>query len=460
MGSENTLTRLERRAAYSLASIFSLRMLGLFMIYPVFTIYARHLRGATPATIGLALGAYGLTQALFQIPFGMLSDRLGRKRMIMLGLVIFAMGSVVAAMSDSIQGVIIGRILQGAGAVGSVILALGADLTREEQRTKAMAVIGMSIGLSFAFAVVIGPVLNSWIGVPGIFWITAVLALIGIGVVQFVVPRPTLSHLHRDTEAVPALFKRVLTDTELLRLDMGIFSLHAMLTASFLALPIIFNDIAGVSIHHQWYIYLPVLVVGVLLMVPLIIIGERRRRMKPIFLGAIVALGLTQLSILAWHHSLFAVAVTLTVFFGAFTLMEASLPSLISKAAPAGSKGTAMGVYSSSQFFGIFIGGTLGGWMYGHFGLDGVFLFTALIAAAWLVIAARMANPGHFSSRLLSFERMSETEAAGLSEVLRRVPGVVEAEVIAEDGIAYLKVDRHKLDEVALSSLTAACGAK
>lgn len=453
MTSESVMTRTERRAAYSLAGIFSLRMLGLFMIYPVFTIYAKELRGATPLTIGLALGAYGLSQAIFQIPFGMLSDRVGRKSMITLGLVIFAAGSVVAAMSGSIEGVILGRILQGAGAVGSVILALGADLTREEQRTKAMAVIGMSIGLSFALAVVIGPILNGWIGVSGIFWLTAVLAIIGISVIQFVVPRPIHSRLHRDTEAVPALFKRVLTDAELLRLDAGIFSLHAMLTASFLALPLIFSEIAGIGIRHQWYIYLPVLMVGVLLMVPLIIIGEKYRRMKPIFLGAIVALGLAQLSIVAWHHSLFALVVTLSVFFGAFTLMEASLPSLISKAAPAGSKGTAMGVYSSSQFLGIFVGGTVGGWVYGHFGLDGVFLFTALIAVIWLAIASGMADPSYFSSRLLSFGQMGEVEAARLAESLRQVAGVVDAVVVAEDGVAYLKVDRHYLDEDALRAL-------
>ncbi len=454
MSSQNAMSRLERRAAYSLAGIFSLRMLGLFMIYPVFTVYAHGLTGATPTTIGLALGAYGLTQALFQIPFGMLSDRFGRKSMITLGLVIFAAGSVVAALSTSIEGVIIGRVLQGAGAVGSAILALGADLTREEQRTKAMAVIGMSIGLSFALAVVVGPILGAWIGVPGIFWTTAVLALLGISLVRFVVPQPTHSVLHRDTDAVPALFKRVLTDAELVRLDAGIFSLHAMLTASFLALPVVFSEIGGFDTRHQWQIYLPALVIGVLLMVPAIAIGEKRRRMKPIFLGAIAILGLVQLAFMEWHHSLWAMAVGLTVFFGAFTLMEASLPSLISKAAPAGSKGTAMGVYSSSQFLGIFVGGTAGGWVYGQFGLNGVFLFAALIAAAWLVIAFGMTNPGYFASRLLDLGRMSETDAARLATALRQVAGVADVVVIAEDGVAYLKVDRHHLDEDALRAIT------
>ncbi len=264
----------ERRAALSLASIFALRMLGLFMIYPVFSVYAEHLRGVTPTTIGLALGAYGLTQALLQIPFGMLSDRVGRKPIIATGLLIFAIGSVVAALSGSIYGVILGRILQGGGAVGSTILAMTADLTREEHRTKAMALVGMTIGLSFAVALVLGPVLTTWIGVPGIFWLTSVLALGGIGVLYLSVPQPARQRLHRDTEAVPALFKRVLTDGQLLRLDFGIMALHGILTASFVALPLALRDAAGLDTQHQWYLYLPVLVVAVVAMVPFIITGR------------------------------------------------------------------------------------------------------------------------------------------------------------------------------------------
>ncbi|MGH8307884.1 MAG: MFS transporter, partial [Gammaproteobacteria bacterium] len=205
----NSMTGTERRASLSLAGIFSLRMLGLFMIYPVFAVWARRLPDATATTIGLALGIYGLTQALFQIPFGFLSDRIGRKRIIAAGLIVFAIGSMVAALSHSIYGIILGRLLQGAGAVGSATLALAADLTREEHRTKAMAIIGMTIGASFGLAVVVGPVLNGWIGVPGIFWLTAVLAVCGIGVLYVLVPQPVVSRIHREAEPVPALFKRV-----------------------------------------------------------------------------------------------------------------------------------------------------------------------------------------------------------------------------------------------------------
>ncbi|MDE2091462.1 MAG: MFS transporter, partial [Gammaproteobacteria bacterium] len=264
------MTGNERRASIALAGIFSLRMLGLFMIYPVFALWARRLPDATEFSIGLALGVYGLTQALFQIPLGFLSDRLGRKRVIASGLLVFAFGSVVAALSHSIDGIILGRLLQGAGAVGSATLALAADLTREHNRTKAMAIIGMTIGVSFSLALVAGPVLNRWIGVPGIFWLTAVLALLGIGVLYGLVPQPAVSSVHADAEPVASLFKRVLTNKELLRLDFGILVQHAILTASFLSVPFVLKH-AGVALHDEWFVYLPVLVVSVICMVPLII---------------------------------------------------------------------------------------------------------------------------------------------------------------------------------------------
>ncbi|MES9889391.1 MAG: MFS transporter, partial [Candidatus Sedimenticola sp. 6PFRAG1] len=239
------MSPIESRAAFSLAGIFSLRMMGLFMILPVFALYAEQLQGVTPLLIGVAIGAYGLTQALLQIPFGMLSDHIGRKPVIIGGLLIFALGSVVAAMADSIWGVILGRALQGSGAIAAAVMALAADLTREQNRTKAMAVIGLSIGMAFAVSLVLGPILNAVIGVPGIFWLTAVLAISGIGIVLKLVPDPRESHFHRDTEPVPSMFGKVLRDTNLLRLDFGIFVLHMILTATFIAMPLALRDAAG-----------------------------------------------------------------------------------------------------------------------------------------------------------------------------------------------------------------------
>lgn len=435
------MNKLETRAAFSLAGIFSLRMLGLFMIYPVFTFYAKDLTGSTPTLIGLALGAYGLTQALLQIPFGFASDRFGRKRMIAAGMLLFALGSVVAALSGSIYGVIFGRILQGAGAVGSTILALNADLTREESRTKAMATIGLTIGLSFAVALVAGPVLNAWIGVSGIFWFTACLALIGIAVLYTVVPNPPLARSHRDTQAVPALFKRVLSNPELLRLDFAIFALHAILTASFIALPNLLLNVGGIHQDYQWVVYLPVLALGVALMIPTIIVAEAKRKMKPVFVGAVAILFVTQVVLAFYHSNLTLIIVLMVFFFAAFNTMEASLPSLISKVAPADAKGTAMGVYSSSQFFGIFVGGTIGGWAYGADGTSGVFTFCAIVAAVWLVVAATMPKPRFARTHMVNVGRISDSEARRLAGEIETIDGVFEAVVVPDDGVAYIKFD-------------------
>ena len=270
----------EFRAAGSLAAVFSVRLLGLFMIYPVFADYARQLSGATPYKTGLALGIYGLSQGLLQIPFGLLSDKIGRKLMIVLGLIIFGIGSMVAAVSTSIDGVIVGRVLQGAGAVGAVILALVADLTAEESRTQAMAMVGITIGASFMVALVAGPILAGFVGVSGIFWLMVGLALLGIAITVFLVPGPRYERVHRDAETVPAMLGSILKNPELLRLDFGIFALHAMLTASFLVVPALLHARLNVNSHSQWMIYLPVLLTSVAVMVPAIIIAESKVRVE------------------------------------------------------------------------------------------------------------------------------------------------------------------------------------
>lgn len=453
--SETNMTALERRSAFSLASIYSFRMLGLFMIMPVFALYAHGLPGVTPTLIGLALGIYGLTQAIFQIPFGMLSDRIGRKPVITFGLLVFAVGSAVAAMATSannIDGIILGRALQGGGAVGAAVLATAADLSREEHRLKMMAIIGMTIGVSFSIAMVGGPLLNAWIGLSGIFWLTTLLGLGGIAVLQFWVPTPRNSRLHRDTEAVPSQFKGVLADTQLLRLDLGIFTMHLVLTALFVALPVALRDVAGLPEEHHWYVYLPVMILGFFSMVPFIIIAEKKRRMKQIFIGAIVLLGLSDLGLYEFHSFIVGIVVALWLFFSAFNLLEASLPSLISKMAPTQSKGTAMGVYSSSQFLGIFVGGWAGGWMFQHYGFNGTFLFCAAVIGVWLLAALTMRSPRYLSTFLLNVGSVDAAGAGRLGKELLQVPGVAEAVILSEDDVAYLKVDLDLLDRERLES--------
>ena len=444
----------ERRASMALAGIFTLRILGLFMILPVFSLHAESYQGYSPVLAGLAIGVYGLTQAVFQIPFGMLSDRIGRKRVITAGLLIFAAGSVVAALADTMWGVVTGRALQGVGAIGAAIIALTADLTREDQRTKAMAIIGVSIGFAFALAMMVGHTLTGLVGISGLFWLTAGLAVAGIVVLHRYVPTPVVTRFHRDVEPMPAQFKEILADRELLRLDAGIFILHLILTATFVALPLALRDSAGLRADAHWMVYVPVLLASVMLMVPFVLHADRRNRLKAVFLGAVACLAGAEMGIAWLGTELVALIALMTLYFTAFSVLESCLPSLVSRIAPSDKKGTALGFYSTAQYLGAFAGGLCGGWLHGRWGTGAVFWFCGALVLAWLLGALRMRNPAPLTSRLLKLEGVTEAGAQDLSRRLQKVPGVAEVVIIVEDAVAYLKVDRRTLDDDALRAIS------
>jgi MFS family permease len=441
------LSPIELRATAGLASIYGLRMLGMFIILPVFAFYAEHLPGGDNyALIGIALGAYGLTQAILQVPFGWLSDRFGRKPVIYAGLILFAIGSFVAASATDIYWVIFGRIIQGSGAISAAVMALAADLTREEHRTKAMAAIGMTIGVTFALSLIIAPALNRLIGVPGIFVMTGVLALLAMVVVSRIVPDPVVSRFHSDTEASPGRFNNVLHDPELLRLDFGVFALHAALMALWLVVPLSLRN-AGLAADQHWQVYLPVLVLSMAMIIPAIIYAEKKAKLKQVFVISVAVLLASQILLAYAFNSLWGTATALLVFFAAFNLLEATLPSLISKIAPVGAKGTAIGVYSSVQFLGTFVGATAGGYLYEHFGSSALFAFCGSLLALWLMFAATMKAPAAVRTKMYHVQDMDTGAATGLSRQLAALPGVHEALVLASEGVAYLKVDMRGFDE-------------
>jgi len=400
------MTRAEFRATAYLAGVSGLRMLGLFIVLPVLALHAASLPGGgDPAMIGFAIGTYGLAQAVLQIPFGWASDRVGRKPAIAFGLAVFAAGSFVAAWAPDIAWLTAGRTLQGAGAVSAAVMALAADLTRDEVRTRAMAMIGITIGGTFAVSLVAGPVLGSAIGVPGIFVLTGLLAIAAIAVVHFGVPDPAAAGSPgHGTTAERVAVRRVLADPQLLRLDFGIFALHAILMALFVQVPFALRD-AGIAPSRHWMIYLPVLVVSVGVVLPLFRSVDRPGRGKAVLTGAIAALVASMLILAAARSSLPTIVAGLAVFFCAFNLLEASLPSMVSRFAPRASRGTAIGVFSGMQYLGMFAGGASGGLLLKHAGPAAVYGFGAALAALWLVAVATMANPPAAAESTLSMGR-------------------------------------------------------
>jgi MFS family permease len=435
----------EMRATISLASIYGLRMLGMFLILPIFAIYASTLPSKPSSLmIGLALGAYGLTQAMFQLPFGMASDKFGRKRVIYIGLAIFA--------------IILGRAIQGAGAVSAVVTALVADLTRDENRTKAMATIGGTIGVAFALSLVGGPILNQWIGVPGIFAMTAVLTLAAIAVVKFVVPDPINSHYHSDASAAPAKLKDVLKNKQLLRLNYGIFALHAAQMAMFIVVPFAIVKSSGMHENQHWLIYLPVLIASFVFMVPAIIYAEKQAKIKLVFVSAIALMLVAQLMFAASIQHFWGIVVSLLIYFIAFNVLEASLPSIISKIAPAAAKGTAIGVYNTSQSLGIFVGGVFGGYLSHVFGFASVFIFCSIMMFLWLVLAYSMQAPLAVKTKMYSMDETGSDITNDTADLIRAklasMAGVIEAVVLPQERTVILKIDKsHHWDEAQLEKL-------
>src|SRR3989338_8287245 len=422
MPATNTMTAVERRASFGLASIYGLRMLGLFIILPIFAVYSEQLPGGeSHLLMGIALGAWGLPRAFLRLPAGWLSARYGRKPVIYGGLLVFALGSFIAASADNIYWVIAGRAIQGAGAINAAVMALTADLTREEVRTKAMAMIGMTIGVTFSLSLVLSPVLNGLPGVPGIFALTGVLGLLALLVV---------------------------------RLDLGILSVHAILMSVFMQVPFLLQaDDLDVSQH--WKVYLPVMLAAFVLMLPLIIISEKKGKVKQVFVLAIALSVLAQFMLLFAQHSLWGVTAGLLVFFTAFNVLEAKLPALISVIAPLSARGTAMGVYSSVQFLGAFFGAAVGGALMQFVGGDAVFVFGIVLLLVWLAVASGMQPPAPVRTRLYHLPEMDDAAAVELRQRLAQLPGVREVMVVAAENMACLKVDRHGFDEAAVEQLIA-----
>lgn len=448
--SQSRLQPREWRAIWSLSLIYMIRMIGLFIILPVFSLFGDEYRHGTPLLIGLAIGIYGLLQACLQIPFGMLSDRIGRKKVITLGLLLLCVGSVVAAMSDSIYGVIIGRALQGAGAIAAALMALAADLTRVEMRTRVMAALGASIGAAFVMALVLGPLLLGWFSIDGLFWLTALSSVLAIVMLHWLVPTPARCQYSAETGARPAVMRQLFGHRQLLRLDVSIFMLHLIITAVFFAVPLALRE-AGMASERQWLAYLPAMLIGFIVMVPLILWAEKRA-MRAVMLLCIAGLAGTQLlfaipGLSGTPAQIIGLYIGIALFFCFMNTLEALLPSLVSRLAPAGSRGSAMGIYSSSQFLGAFVGGAGAGWLYGSVGPGGLFALVALLCLFWMAYLAGFRAPQRMSTHRRALSREEQSRGHSLMAELEALPGVEEVVIALDEGVAYLKVDKARFQQ-------------
>lgn len=386
------MTTDERRASISMAAVFALRMLGLFLVLPVFMLEASHYKGGSdPALMGLALGAYGLTQAFMQAPLGVASDRIGRKKVIVLGLIVFAVGSLIAAAATNVHLLIVGRAVQGAGAVSAAVTALLADLTRDEVRTKGMALVGVSIGLTFAVSLMVAPPLAGLVGLSGLFVLTALLAAAGIAAVLWWTPAEPVRHADQPQGRLAEVWRH----PALWRLHLGVFVLHSVQMSMWVVVPGLLLS-AGLPKAAQWQVYLPTVLLSFVLMIALFA-AERGGHLLAMWRGAIALLALVQIAFLLLAHGapdLSGIAVVLFFFFVAFNVLEASQPSLVSRLAPAHARGAALGVYNTMQSIGLFVGGAVGGELFKHWSATGVFVGTAVLALLWLIVGWAQPVPG------------------------------------------------------------------
>ena len=445
------MNSVEKRAILGVGGIFALRMIGLFMIVPVFSVYGDNYAHATPFLIGLAVGIYGLGQAIFQIPMSLAADKFPRKPIIFLGLVLFAIGGIIAANATDIYEVILGRALAGSGAVSAVLMALLADVTREEMRTKAMATMGLTIATSIMLAFAFGPLLVGSLGISGLFWLTAGFAVLAMLLLLFVpTPLRVLKH-NLDNKSIGQQLATVLKIGDLNRLHIGIFALHLTMTAIFVILPHQLNDVLGLSVRQQGLVYLPLLFIGFAVAIPFIIIAEKKRKMRQVFLAAI-ALMTVALALLALGGQVgVGIILGLLLYFMGFNLLEATIPSWISKRAPVANKATAMGLNSSSQFFGAFVGGAMGGLLLSQPNLL-AWGILAIIMAASLLLIIPIADPPYLSSTTVTIPKNIDIQ--DWSRQMLAVDGVDELVVMAKEQVAYLKLDKTQLTDTSRQELS------
>lgn len=440
----------EWRASTSMAGVYALRMLGMFLVLPVLALHAHTLAGENNADsmkmVGLAMAMYGLTQALLQLPLGILSDKIGRKKTIYLGMIVFALGSFMAAVANSVEMLIIARAIQGAGAVSAAVTALLADLTREEVRTRAMSMIGLSIGLTFSVSLVLSPILTRFVGVNGLFVLMGILSLASLALVKFYTPDPIQSRMHEDAQAQPARLGEVLKNGQLLRLNYGIFALQAGLMAIFTALPFALRNLGWEKFEH-WKVYLPATVIGLILMIPAIIVGETRNKLKQVFVAGIALVLVAQLALLFSLQSAWLIGFCLVIYFIGFNILEASLPSLVSKIAPSDLKGTAMGVYNTLQSLGVFTGGLIGSKMYTIAGFTGVFGFCCVIIFVWLIIAILSPAPKPVKNVVMAIPEHQRQHLNTLSGSLKNVAGVEAVSFSLDGQTVFIKALQHGFNE-------------